>query len=105
MHVVLRIQPHRYIHKHHCEQAIVVHRHPTIRAMLSRSQLRLILKEIRDQHGEDVSIRRRWWRLDEADIVLAYSQHRLTDSSLVQTFEQWVENMVRRAHALHLTTA
>jgi hypothetical protein len=71
---------------------------------MSRSQFRAIMREIRDQHGEDVKIRRLWRRFGEADVVLAYSQHRLTDSGLVQTFEQWVENMVRRAHAKNMAT-
>lgn len=105
MHVILRIQPDRYVHPHHCEADILVHRHPTIRAQLSRPQLRAVLSDIRTHHGRDVSIRRhRRWRFAEADLVLAYSQHRLITSEAVIAFEEWIENLVHKAFAERVRT-
>ncbi len=105
MQVVFRIQPHRYIHKHQCAQQICVHHHPVYRGTVSRSQFRWIMRQIREQHGKDVKIQRKRWRRSEADVVLAYLQHSLTDSGLVITFQQWIHNMLLREHNKYLATA
>lgn len=102
MHVIFRIQPEHYVHAHHCAAGIQTHRHPTYRGTISKQQLRDILSEIRAHYGKAVKIQRKFLRIREADITLAYLQRRLLTSQDVIAFEEKVYNLLSKAFAEQL---
>lgn len=97
MHVVMRVQPDRYIHPHQCTDGVHIQHHATIRAHLSKNQLDAVIKVICKKYGNDVKIVPRRQDNREADITLAYSQHRLQDSESVIEFENWLVDQMRIA--------
>jgi hypothetical protein len=105
MHVVIRIDPEHYVHPHQCSQGVQVRHHPTFRTHISLDELHAILRLVREKHGKGITIRQSYWKPEEADITLAYSQHHLTTSDIVMEFEAWVKNLLEQAFARQRTMA